>query len=141
MSPPSTLRGVFRALALVALTGLGITLISPLLARKEAFPGQYHGRQMAVSRTAFPVVSVSKSSAVTAPISSDNALEIPLIGAKKGQLELVGETEAAQYQKSESQHQDRRLMLRIAVGLGLAYVGFVACWIWVTRLRSRPPSH
>ena len=25
-------------------------------------------------------------------------------------------------------------MLRIALGLGLAYVGFLACWIWVTRL-------
>ena len=78
---------------------------------------------------------------MTAPISSDNALEMPRIGAGKDQLELVGETEAVQYQKAESQSEDRRLMLRIAVGLGLAYVGFVACWIWVTRLRSRPPSH
>ena len=78
---------------------------------------------------------------MTAQISSDNPLEIPRIGASKDQLELVGETEAVQYQKSESQHEDRRLMLRIGVGLGLAYVGFVACWIWVTRLRSRPPSH
>ena len=128
-------------MALVALTGLWITLISPLLARKEAFPGQYHDRQMAVSRTAFPVVSVSKSEAMSVPFSSDNALEIPRNEAGKGQAELVGETEAVQYQKAESQHEDRKLMLRIAVGLGLAYVGFVACWIWVTRLRSRPPSH
>jgi hypothetical protein len=141
MRSSSTNRRVLGALALVALTGLGITLISLLLARKEAFPGQYHDRQMAVSNTAFPVVSVSKSGAMTAPISSDNALEMPRIGAGKDQLELVGETEAVQYQKAESQSEDRRLMLRIAVGLGLAYVGFVACWIWVTRLRSRPPSH
>jgi hypothetical protein len=141
MRSSSTRRGVLGALALVALTGSWITLISPLLARKEAFPGQYHGRQIAVSRTAFPVVSVSKSEAMSAPFSSDNALEIPRNGAGKGQAELVGETEAVQYQKAESQHEDRRLMLRIAVGLGLAYVGFVACWIWVTRLRSRPPSH
>ena len=84
---------------------------------------------------------MSKSEAITAPISSDNALEIPRIRAGKSQAELVGETEAVQYQKAESQHEDRRLMLRIAVGLGLAYVAFVACWIWVTRLRSRPPSH
>ena len=128
-------------MALVALTGLWITLISPLLARKEAFPGQYHDRQMAVSRTAFPVVSVSKSETMSVRFSSDNALEIPRNEAGKGQAELVGETEAVQYQKAESQHEDRKLMLRIAVGLGLAYVGFVACWIWVTRLRSRPPSH
>jgi hypothetical protein len=141
MRPSSTIRGVLGALALVVLTGSLITLISPLLARKEAFPGQYHGRQMAVSRTAFSVVSVSKSEAISAPFSSDNALEIPWNGAGKGPAELVGETEAVQYQKAESQHEDRRLMLRIAVGLGLAYVGFVVCWIWVTRLRSRPPSH
>ena len=96
---------------------------------------------MAVSRTASPVVSVSKSEVMSTPFSSANALEIPRNEAGKGQAELVGETEAVQYQKAESQHEDRRLMLRIAVGLGLAYVGFVACWIWVTRLRSRPPSH
>ena len=30
-------------------------------------------------------------------------------------------------------------MVRIALGLGLAYVGFLACWIWVTRRRSGPP--
>jgi hypothetical protein len=141
MRSSSTIRGVLGALALVALMGSSITLISPLLARKEGFPGQYHSRQMTVSRTAFPVVSVSKSEAMSAPFSSDNALEIPRNEAGKGQAELVGETEAVQYQKAESQHDDRRLMLRIAVGLGLAYVGFVACWIWVTRLRSRPPSH
>lgn len=141
MRSSSTIRGVLGALGLVALTGSWITLISPLLARKDAFSGQYHGRQMAVSPTAFPVVSVSKSEAMSAPFSSDNALEIRRNVAGKGQAELVGETEAVQYQKAESQHEDRRLMLRIAVGLGLAYVGFVACWIWVTRLRSRPPSH
>jgi hypothetical protein len=32
-------------------------------------------------------------------------------------------------------------MLRIALGLALVYVVFVAGWFWATRLRSRPPRH
>lgn len=48
--------------------------------------------------------------------------------------------EAAQYLLSESQS-ERRLMIRIALGLGVAYVVFLACWVWATRVRSRPPRH
>ena len=47
----------------------------------------------------------------------------------------------AQYHTVGSQHEDRRLMARIALGLSLAYGVFVTCWIWVTRLRSRRSRH
>lgn len=33
---------------------------------------------------------------------------------------------------------DRRLMLQIGGGLGLAYVGFLVVWFWATRLRPGP---
>jgi hypothetical protein len=56
-------------------------------------------------------------------------------------LDLLEQTAAGQYQPSEPQGDDRRLMFRIALGLGVAYVVFVACWLWATRLRSRPPRH
>jgi hypothetical protein len=134
-----TTRGVGGALALIVLGGLTIALTWLLLARKEAFRAQYHISQMAVSRTGFTAVSVSKRGAMSAPISSNNGLEMAQKRAGKVRLDPVAQTGAAQYQTSESRRDDRRLMLRIAAGLGLAYVGFVAWWIWATRLRSRPP--
>lgn len=138
-SSHGTTRGVGGALSLIVLGGLSIALIWPLLARKEAFRAQYQISQMAVSRTAFTAVSVSKRGAMIAPISSRNGLELSQNRAGKVRVDPVAQTGAVQYQRSESKHDDRRLMLRIALGLGLAYVGFVAWWIWATRLRSRPP--
>jgi hypothetical protein len=138
-SSSGTRRRVAAALTLITLGGLSVALISPVLARKEGFAGQYQIRQIAVSRTAFTAVSPVESGEMSARFSSDNALEIPQNNAGKVRLDLVGQTEAVQYQTPESRHGDRRLMLRIALGLGLAYAGFVAWWMWATRLRSRPP--
>jgi hypothetical protein len=111
------------------------------LARTVPFAGQYQNSQMAVSRSAFATVSVPKSGAMIAPFSSQNVLDIRPKSAGKARLDLDRRTEAVQYQTPESQHADRRLMLRIALGLGLAYVVFMVCWIWATRLRSRRPRH
>jgi hypothetical protein len=36
---------------------------------------------------------------------------------------------------------DRRLMLRVGLGLGAVYLVFLGGWIWATRFRSRPPGH
>lgn len=76
-----------------------------------------------------------------APFSLGNALDIQPKSAGQVRVDLRRKAEAVQYQKSESQHEDRRLMFRIALGLGLAYVAFIACWIWATRLRSRRARH
>jgi len=44
---------------------------------------------------------------------------------------------ASQYQE-DSDQQNRRLMLRLGLGFGAAYVVFLIGWFWATRLRSRP---
>lgn len=75
------------------------------------------------------------------PFLSDNSGEIPRNSGVQLSLGLVEQTEAVQYQTSRSRNEDRRKMLGIALGLGLAYLGFLACWIWATRLRSRPRRH
>jgi hypothetical protein len=37
-------------------------------------------------------------------------------------------------------NRDPRVMLDIAVVLGLSYLGFLAVWFWATRVRMRPRS-
>lgn len=113
----------------------------PVLAKTGAFSGQYQIVEMAVSRSVFTVLSVPKSDIMDAPISSGNALDKGQDRREKVRFDQGGQTEAVQYQLTASKHEDRRLMFRIAVGLGLAYVGFLACWIWATRRRSGPPRH
>jgi hypothetical protein len=134
-------RCVPAALTLITMGGLCAALISLSLARTGRFAGQYQIRQMAVSRTVFPVLSAIEHGTMIAPISSDNALDIRRNSAEKVRVDLGEQTQAAQYQLTASKHEDRRLMFRIALGLGLAYVGFLACWIWATRRRSGPPRH
>jgi hypothetical protein len=48
------------------------------------------------------------------------------------------ETAARQYQQSSDESGDRGLMIRLGAVFGLAYVGFLAVWVWATRLRRRP---
>jgi hypothetical protein len=125
----------------MALISLPVVLLAPPLARTEALAGQYQIDQMAVSRAAFVAVSGPENREKSAHLSSENVLEIRLKSAQEVRPDLRRQTEAAQYQPSESQLEDRRLMFRIALGLALAYVIFVAGWFWATRLRSRPPRH
>jgi hypothetical protein len=47
---------------------------------------------------------------------------------------------APQYQPAAA-GTDRRLMLRVGLGLGAVYLVFLGGWIWATRFRSRPPGH
>lgn len=103
--------------------------------------GQYQIGQTAVSSAAFGAVSVPRNGGNNAAFLSGNSLEIPRNSDLEVHPDLLGQTEAEQYQPSESQHDDRRLMFRVALGLGVAYVVFLACWLWATRLRSRPPRH
>jgi hypothetical protein len=66
-----------------------------------------------------------------------------LIAAQiSGQNEGIGESDRnrranePQYQPARSRYQGE-LMLQIGVVLALAYVAFLAIWIWATRLRTR----
>jgi hypothetical protein len=78
---------------------------------------------------------------MSAPFSQRNVLDARRNSALEVRLDLHGQMQAPQYQASESQPDDRGLMVRIALGLGLAYVVFLGLWIWATRLRSRRPRH
>ena len=126
---------------MVALLGLAVACIWRFSARTEASEAQYQISQMAVSRTPFTAVSVPEGTSIVSQFSSENALERRPNDAVEMRLDRPGQIEVAQYQASESQHEDRRLMFRIALGLALAYVVFLGCWIWATRLRARRPRH
>jgi hypothetical protein len=126
---------------LIALIGLPAALISPPLARTEALAGQYQIDQMAVSSAEFDAVSVRRNGGTSAPFHPSKSLDMRRNSDLEVHLDLLEQTAAGQYQPSEPQGDDRRLMFRIALGLGVAYVVFVACWLWATRLRSRPPRH
>lgn len=126
---------------MIALIGLPAALISPPLARTEALAGQYQIGQKAVSSAGFGAVSGQINGGTSAAFLSSKSLDIRQKSDGEVRLDLLGQTAAGQYQTSEPQDDDRRLMLRIALGLGVAYVVFVACWLWATRLRSRPRRH
>lgn len=134
-----TKRRVTVALVLMAVGGLCVAFMFPRLAKTGAFAGQYQIDGTAVSPVVFTVLRVSERRSITMQISSKNVLDKEQNSASKVRVDLGTKTEATQYQPPESEHDDQRLMFRIALGLGLAYVGFLACWIWATRLRSRPP--
>lgn len=134
-------RCVIAALTLIMLEGVCEAHMPPALAKTGTFAGQYQIMEMAVSRSEFTVLSVPETDRMNAPISSGNALDIGQNRREKVHSDLDVQTEAVQYQLAASKHEDRTLMFRIALGLGLAYVGFLACWIWATRRRSRPPRH
>jgi hypothetical protein len=50
--------------------------------------------------------------------------------------DLSSQIEDLQYQR-DSGEPERRLMLLIGLGLGAAYLVFLAVWIWATRFRQR----
>jgi len=130
---------VAAALSLLILGGSCVAVMFPILAKTGEFAGQYQVEGAIVSPAVFTVLPVSDRMAIITPISSRNVLDKEQNYTGKVRVDLRMKTEAAQYQPPESEHDDQRLMFRIALGLGLAYVGFLACWIWATRLRSRPP--
>jgi hypothetical protein len=140
-SSAGVIRRVRAGKTLIALISLLAVLLTPSLARPEALTGQYQIGQIAVSRPEIGTVSVPKNVKESAKFLSRNVLDIPLNSAPEVRSDVRGQTVVAQYQASESQPEDRRLMFRIALGLALAYVVFLAGWFWATRLRSRPPHH
>jgi hypothetical protein len=51
------------------------------------------------------------------------------------QSRLARRAENARYQAFSRQYQDKELMLQIGLLLGMAYLAFLAIWVWATRLR------
>ena len=56
-------------------------------------------------------------------------------GRQADQAQLARSAENAGYQAVSRQYQDNELMLQIGLLLGLAYLAFLAIWVWATRLR------
>lgn len=128
-------------LLFVTTVGLLAALVPVNLARADAFSEQYQINNLAVSSGVFAPVSPARDAGIFFSGFASNELDMRRKGVIRRQSYLPLQIAAGQYQAPESEREDQRLMLRIALGLGLAYVVFLACWIWATRLRSRPPRH
>jgi hypothetical protein len=113
----------------------------PVLAPTEGFVGQYQNTVRPVSRGRIPAISPWNYRGIGSRFASKNALvlqqKLQLERPLNHQIQLA----ASQYQQPEPPEEERRLMLGIGLGLGLVYIAFLACWLWATRLRSRPPRH
>jgi hypothetical protein len=92
-------------------------------AEEHAVPRQYHRR----------------TSAISAPIGSQigywNEIQIVFQNPGHNAADPAGSRKQAQYQRPEPQYQDDGLMLQIGALLGIAYLVFLAIWIWATRFR------
>jgi len=113
----------------------------PSLALVAANTRQYHGATNAVSRTGFAPVSRRNYRDISLSFTPKIALYLKQISSPELRLDRRLEISATQYQGTESRPEERRLMLRVGLGLGVVYIVFLAGWIWGTRLRSRPPRH
>jgi hypothetical protein len=102
---------------------------------------QYQRGEDAVSRPRFQPVSRRNYAAIPGHFFNGNALYFEHIRPTELRLDPSVEIRAAQYQGTEPRADERRLMLRIGLGLGAVYIVFLTGWIWGTRLRSRPPRH
>ena len=117
------------ALAFGALLSRPEASIASFSTPPEGLIAQYQISHVAVSSGGFAVVSVA-----------ENALEMRRNRLLERHLDLVAQT-APQYHPTDSQRDERKLMIRIALGLGVAYAIFLVSWVWATRLRSRSRRH
>jgi hypothetical protein len=97
---------------------------------KRAVPLQYHKTTPAVSPRKAASITVWKCCQIVQAISHQTARDDrteqsnQARGAQNGRLEPT----LGQYQGDE-------LMIQIGLVLGMAYLAFLAIWIWATRLR------
>lgn len=92
-------------------------------AEEHAVPRQYHRRTHAISVSIGSQIVYWNQFQIAAQNSSENAAD--RAEARK----------QAQYQRDSGQYQDDELMLQIGAVLGIAYLVFLAVWIWATRFR------
>lgn len=91
-------------------------------ALREGLQRQYH----------FAAIPVSP--AVLLPVSS---VESPPDRVLYRHPESALESAAAPSEPAERKQYHREIRLQIGLGLGVAYVLFLACWFWATRVRPR----
>jgi hypothetical protein len=102
----------------------------------------HHSPGIPLKRTSVPRQYQAVSPKMTSPIAAWNCCQIArLISAQNAgsrqaeQSQLARRAENARYQAVSRQYQDNELMLQIGLLLGVAYLAFLAVWIWATRLR------
>lgn len=98
-------------------------------ADRHSVPGQYHRRTSPISPAIASHISLWKCCQIDHSIRSRTDVQETSKRAPKQSED--------QYQQAPAQYQDDTLMLRIAGLLGLAYLAFLAIWIWATRFRPR----
>jgi hypothetical protein len=116
------------------------TAVGRDLASQAAIPPQYHGGQDAVSPQRSPVVSRWIDGPTGLATRAGREANSRLYRPVEPSVDRLTQIALAQYQ-SDPDEPKRRVMILVGLGLGAAYLVFVAAWIWATRLRSRPPRH
>lgn len=92
----------------------------------SSVPRQYQ----AVSPKMTPSIAVWNCCQIARLISVRNAAS-----RQADQSQLARRAENARYQAVSRQYQDKERMLQIGLLLGMAYLAFLAIWVWATRLR------
>jgi hypothetical protein len=95
--------------------------------RYHSISRQYHDFGGTIPPSIASPIADSKSSGTSSQISTVHDR------FTQKRLEMRQE---AQYQRGERRYQGDGLMLRIGLVLAMVYVGFLAVWIWATRLRA-----
>jgi hypothetical protein len=92
-------------------------------AEEHAVPRQYHHRAPAISAS------------IGSQIVYWNHLQIARSNSVRNAPDRPESRKQAQYQRDSAQYQGDELMLQIGAALGIAYIVFLAVWIWATRFR------
>jgi hypothetical protein len=92
-------------------------------AEEDTVPRQYHRGPPAISAQIVPQIAYW------------NDFQIAASNSGRSTADSTDRRERSQYQPTSSQYQDDRLMLQIGAVLGVAYLVFLAIWIWATRFR------
>lgn len=98
---------------------------------KRAVPPQYQNTTPAVSPQKAASITVWKCCQIAQPISDQ--------AAGDSRSERSSEARGAQnarFMPASGQYQSDELMLQIGLVLGMAYLAFLAIWVWATRLRT-----
>jgi hypothetical protein len=116
------LGSIFFSLTIVATLAAAGEAIGGNLALEDGFHGQYHFAAIPVSPAVLLPVSVVESSL---NITADRRPEMALDSA------------AERTEQAGRKQYHREVRLQIGLGLGAAYVLFLVCWFWATRVRPR----
>jgi hypothetical protein len=147
---PALIMLLWRRSVVVAIFGLTVGLLAGTgeasagrfgtdLASSVAISTQYQERRAAVSPTGLVAVSRPFSHKIGRGLASQAAVDFEPDRPMDISTERSLEISTAQYQPSADES-DRRLMLRLGLGLGAAYLVFLVAWVWATRVRGRPPG-